>query len=138
MNKMRYKIINGYAPTKAHAGDAGWDLKSPVDMVIRANGSAFIPLGIAVEIPGGCYGAIESRSGLAKRCIQCHRGIIDSNYRGEIGVQVYNHGEYDYHIQAGDRICQLIIHKYEHVAIGQVSELSESNRGANGFGSSGR
>lgn len=138
MNTIKFKLNGGYAPTKNNPSDAGWDLYSPEEVIIRAGDFTRINLGISMEIPGGCYGAIESRSGLATKGIQCHRGIIDSGYRGEIGVMIFNHGRYDYHISKGDRICQLIIHKFEHAAFAQVEELSQTDRGTNGFGSSGR
>lgn len=135
---LKYKLLGGFKPTKDRPSDAGLDLKSPVEIVVPAKDFVFIDLKLALEIPNGFYGTIESRSGLGKRGLQCHRGIIDSGYRGSIGVVIFNHGQYDYHVHAGDRICQLILHRQECISLEEVSELSESDRGSAGFGSSGR
>jgi len=140
MQPLRIKLEDGaYAPEKAHASDAGFDLRSPVDVIVPERGQIEIELGVAMEIPAGCYGAIESRSGLAfHNGVTCHRGIIDSGYRGFVKALLFNHSDEAYHVHKGDKICQLIIHQYKDVLPMVVDEMTDTDRGFGGFGSSGK
>lgn len=122
-------------------GAAGFDLHA-----FTGGFKIFIPVGerkliqtaLAAEIPPGYEMQIRSRSGLAlKQGIQAHFGTIDSDYRGNIGVILYNHGDKPFVIEQGDRICQAVIKPVEQAEIIEVDELNETERGEGGFGSSG-
>ena len=106
-----------------------------------AGGRASVRTGIALEIPPGHAGLVLPRSGLAARhgiaCVNAP-GLIDPNYRGEIGVILINHGSEPWSAQAGDRIAQLLVTPFAAPALTVVDELPDSDRGAGGFGSSGR
>ena len=120
-----------------HESDAGFDLESIEDVVIPAKEFApMIHTGVHVEIPFGYFGLVKERSGMASKGIFVMGGVIDSGYRGEIMVNLANMSGYDYVIKSGDRIAQLIILPCS--AVMTVGELSESDRGENGFGSTGR
>lgn len=137
---MRIKLDEGaYEPLRAHPTDAGLDLRTPKEFTIRPHDSYTIDTGVHVELPKGYYGKLESKSGLnVKNSIVCLGGTIDEPYRGSIVVKLYNMGDYEYHFRAGDKIVQLIIQPYLAPEIEYVNELSESDRGSDGFGSSGR
>lgn len=125
-------------PTFAHPEDACFDIYAGQDIVVPAKGYATVPTGIASEIPVGYEVVIRPRSGLAfDHGLQVHPGTIDSGYRGEWLVQVYNHSHTSYLIQTGERIAQGALRSVPQVEIEEVKELSESERGDRGFGSSG-
>lgn len=126
-------------PTRAHSCDAGLDLYSPVNRVIGALGEwEVIDTGVHVQIPEGYVGMIKSKSGLnTKHGIQTE-GVIDSGYTGSIRVAVYNFGEENYHVMRGDKISQLVIMPIETPELQLVESFKETERGSNGFGSSGR
>lgn len=129
-------------PSRANPGDAGLDLYALEDVVlqptVRGVSQARIPTGIAVEIPEGHYGKVSSRSGLAfNHGIFSFDGTIDSGYRGEIGVLLYNTTDRRFRIRKGDRVAQLLIIPCVIAEPIEVSQLSESMRGGKGFGSSG-
>ena len=122
-----------------HSGDAGLDLCSIASHVLRPGEIATVATGIAMATPRDCVGLIWDRSGLAiKNGLKVLGGVIDSNYRGEIIVGLINLSKKTYRIEAGDRIAQMLIQKVENVSPQVVSELTSSNRGDKGFGSSGR
>jgi len=138
---LKVKLENG-APLPRHAkpGDAGLDLTSRDAVNIRPGEIRFVGTGVSVEIPDGHFGLIAPRSGLAcKHGITFANtpGIIDSGYRGEIKVALHNVGEKEYAVHRDERICQLIILPYEHCSCIEVDELSETERGDGGFGSTG-
>ena len=118
---------------------AGFDLYAYGEKtVVPARGKACISTGIAMAIPLGNYGRIAPRSGLAaKNSIDVGAGVIDADYRGEVKVLLFNLSDVDFEVKAGDRIAQLIIEKYTPTQIMEVEELSETNRGEGGFGSTG-
>lgn len=93
---------------------------------------------IQIEIPFGCYGRVAPRSGLAaKNFIDIGAGVIDEDYRGNVGVVMFNHAEEEFEVKKGDRIAQLICEKIFYPDIEEVSTLSTTERGTNGFGSTG-
>jgi len=96
-----------------------------------------VPTGIHLELPEGFEAQIRPRSGLAKRQILVFFGTVDSDYRGEIFVNIMNLSKENFPIQNGLRIAQMVIAKYEKVVLEPVSELSETQRGEGGFGSTG-
>ena len=130
-------------PTYGSAEAAGADLYActgePVTIV--PGETAFVPTGIAMEVPKGCAGLIYARSGLACKCGLAPAnkvGVIDSDYRGEIIVALHNHGTSAQIVQTGERIAQMVITPVLTPAYEVVSELSDSARGTGGFGSTGK
>jgi dUTP pyrophosphatase len=125
-------------PNRSDKHAAGFDLYSAEDMVIPGHGRNIVKTGIAMSIPDGMYGKIEGRSGLAIRFgVDVLGGVIDSNYRGEIKVILINHDTTDFEIVVGNRIAQIIFHKYEVAHFREVDTLEETSRGDGGFGSTG-
>lgn len=118
--------------------DAGLDVKASENIEILPHSDALIHTGIRVQIPIGYVGFLKSRSGLSvKNKIEVGAGVIDSNYRGEIMVHLYNFGDSLFVISKGDRIAQLITLPYYTPEYHIIDELDETKRGENGFGSSG-
>lgn len=137
---LKIKLDPGaFMPVRAHKTDAGLDLRAKEDTLILAGGWATFDTGVHIAIPEGYFGKLESKSGLnVKHSIVSHGGVIDSGYTGSIKVKLYNHGAEDYHFIRGDKIVQLIIQPYEAPEMVVVNELDDTDRGANGFGSTGR
>ena len=113
-------------------------INSACDMLVSAKGKALVPTDLSVQLPPGTYGRMAPRSGLAvKHFIDIGAGVIDRDYRGSLGVVLFNFGENDFQVRRGDRIAQLVVEKIEMCEIKEVEELDESIRGANGYGSTG-
>lgn len=127
-----------YMPEYAHETDAGADLRSPVDVVVPALGSAVIETGVHVEIPTGMVGMLKSKSGLNVKHGIVSEGVIDAGYTGSIRAKLYNHGIGTYSVRKGDKIAQLVIMPVVHAKFEQVDSLDETERGDGGFGSTGR
>jgi dUTP pyrophosphatase len=130
-------------PAYARAGDAGCDLLAAEDAdVAPAGGRVLVGTGLAIAIPEGYAGFVHPRSGLAARhgvTVANAPGLIDAGYRGEIKVALLNTDPTEpFHVRRGERIAQLVIQAVEQVAFVAVEELPESERGAGGFGSTGR
>ena len=129
-------------PGYAHAGDAGIDLLASEDSTLRPGERSAVPTGIAVAIPDGYAGFVHARSGRALKeglALVNAPGLIDSGYRGEIKVIVVNlDPASDIDIKRGDKIAQLVIQPVATAAVVEVDELSTSERGEGGFGSTGR
>ena len=138
---MKVKLLDGARlPTRSHDTDAGLDLYARNDaMIFPGEGVAF-DTGVCIELPHGTFGMVANRSGLnIKHGIVCGGvGIVDESYRGSIVVKLYNLTEDRYYIKAGDRIAQLIIQEYVHVYLEEVDELTDTDRGEAGIGSTGR
>jgi dUTP pyrophosphatase len=129
-----------FVPKRADTGSAGYDVLSRVDLNISPGHRALIPTGFAIEIPSDHYGRIAPRSGLAnKNGLDVLGGVIDSSYRGEVHVILINHGESTHKITKGDRIAQLIFERISTPELTLVTydTLTTTDRGANGFGSTG-
>ncbi|HDP70047.1 MAG TPA: dUTP diphosphatase [Actinobacteria bacterium] len=128
-------------PKPAHDGDAGCDLYSRIDIVLKPGERALIPTGIALSIPEGYAGFVQPRSGLAIKkgvSIVNTPGLVDSKYRGEICAIVINMDKNDaFKVKKGDKICQMVIQKVEAPTFKVVSRLDETIRGSDGFGSTG-
>ena len=136
---MKVKLDPGaFMLTKAHDTDAGFDIYSPVDVEVPACGNVVIDTGVHVAIPLGCGGVLMSRSGLNVKHDILSTGLIDYGYTGSIRVKLYNHGYLPYQVKRGDRITQMIITPCFSLELQQVDELNGSERGSDGFGSSGR
>ena len=129
---------NGHHPLRGSALAAGFDLKSAYNYVVPAGGSVLVKTDIQIKLPAGTYGRIASRSGLAwKNKIEVGAGVIDANYRGNVGILLFNHGERDFKITAGDRVAQLICEKIAFPIVVEVESLDGSESGIDGFGSTG-
>lgn len=142
MTTIRFKKLNERAeiPVQAHPGDAGMDLVSMESMTIEPGKHALVHTGLAVEIPVGFEGQVRPRSGLALKngvTVLNSPGTIDAGYRGELGIILINLGETPFSIEPGMRIAQLVIAAVAQVSVEIASDLSSSERGAGGYGSSG-
>jgi len=120
-----------------HDGDSGIDLRSTGNFVLRPGENAIIPTGIAVELPPGCEGQVRPRSGLAAKGIVANFGTIDNGYRGEIMVVLFNLSNEVFMITRGERVAQLVIAKVERPVLEFSGILSSTERGSDGFGSTG-
>jgi dUTP pyrophosphatase len=129
-------------PTRAHDGDAGYDLYAVESAVIAPGDRASVGTGIALAIPEGWAGLVLPRSGLAARhgiTLPNAPGLIDAGYRGEVRVLLLNTDPADtFEVAPGDRIAQLLLVRHEAPELEEVATLEETVRGAGGFGSSGR
>jgi dUTP pyrophosphatase len=128
-------------PTKGSALAAGYDLYSAEETVIPANGQGLVATEISIIVPVGTYGRVAPRSGLAvKHGISTGAGVIDADYRGEVKVVLFNHSGKDFEVKNGDRIAQLVLEKIVNADIVEITEteLDQTERGAGGFGSTGK
>jgi dUTP pyrophosphatase len=128
-------------PQRAHPGDAGADLFSVEEVTIPAGERRDVGTGLALAIPVGYAGFVQPRSGLAFRhgiMVVNSPGLIDSGYRGEVRVAIYNSGAEPFTVGVGERIAQLVVQRVEEPAFVAAVELPETFRGEGGFGSSGR
>jgi len=135
------RVTGGFTPSYAYPGDAGADLQAAADTVIPARGKMLVSTGIRLALPEGHVGLIWPRSGMAvKHSIDCGAGVIDSQYRGEIKVLLFNHSDGEHFIKQGDRIAQLLVQKVETVEflpVDDLDDLDATDRAESGFGSTG-
>ena len=132
--------VGAYMPTYAHDADAGMDLRTPVAFIVPAHGSYTVDTGVHMQIPVGQVGFIKSKSGLNVKGGLTATGVVDSGFSGSIRVKLYNHSDEDYMFSRGDKITQLVllyIAKPEN-GFEVVDHFEETERGDNGFGSTGR
>lgn len=144
--KIKKTDINAFVPTKGSVGAGAYDLYAPHNVFIKANARTIINIGIAIELPQGYVADIRPRSGYSAKGFASADdgrydadvllGTIDSDYRGDIGVIIRNNGE-EFMIGRKQRIAQMLIHKSEDVEFDEVEELSQTERGKNGFNSTG-
>lgn len=137
---MKIKLDNGaYMPTRAHETDAGLDLYCREDKMLWQGQSVTFDTGVHIELPKGCFGKIESKSGLnVNHGVVSLGGVIDEGYTGSIVVKLYDFGSESYRFHRGEKIAQLIILPYLAPELELVEELEETDRGDAGFGSTGR
>ncbi|MEA3329657.1 MAG: dUTP diphosphatase [Nanoarchaeota archaeon] len=140
--KLKIKKLHRWAKTPEYAkrGDAGMDLFAVSEHNLKPGERDLVATGLAFEIEEGYEVQIRPRSGLAiKKGISLVNspGTIDAGYRGEIGIIMINHGQDDFEIKQGDKIAQAVINKIEVGEIEELNKLSESERGVEGFGSTG-
>lgn len=140
IEELKIKLDPGaFMPQRSYPHDAGLDLRSMWLQTIPAHGGAAFDTGVHLEIPAGYYGKIESRSGLnMKHGIVSCGGVIDCSYRGSIVVKLYNMSNDLYVVEPGDKIAQLVITACETPKLVVVDSLGDTERGANGFGSTGK
>ena len=138
---LKVKLTDGAPlPVRAKPGDAGLDLTSRVEAKLWPGQSALVPTGVSAEIPDTHVGLVFPRSGLASKhgiTLRNAVGVIDSGYRGVIHAPLYNVGERPYTVDVGERVCQLVIVPCEAVECVEAEELGETERGGDGFGSTG-
>jgi len=128
-------------PTRGSDNSAGWDLYAAEECIIPAQGKAIIKTDIAISIPKGYYGRVAPRSGMAwKNHTDIGAGVIDSDYRGAIGVVMFNHSTKDIKVERDNRVAQLIVEKINTDMLVEVpfEELDQTARGTNGYGSTGQ
>ena len=139
IKKMNYIIDHEFKPIRAHSLDAGLDLRTPVDVIIPAHGSAITDLGIHFEIPEGWFGKLESKSGLnVMNQVFCGGGVIDSGFTGSIKARLYNFGDEDYTFKAGDKFVQIVFLPISTPKLIKVEAFAKHERGESGYGSSGK
>ena len=155
LKTIQVKKLNKAAttPTRNKSNDAGIDLYALEDVFVAVGETAIVKTGIAVLVPEGFVGKIEDRSSMAAKGLKTGGGVIDAGYAGEVSVVLNNisHGgsyqnelynidkiDFGYQVKAGDRVAQLLIYKVETPSIELVKQLWDSERGSDGFGSSGR
>ena len=128
-----------YMPVMAHGGDACYDCKARCDnpISIKSHSRCLVNLGFCLGLETYTEAVIRPRSGLSKRGIDVAIGTIDSGYTGEVKANIINNSDEDFIVNNGDRICQIAIRKYESVLIEKVDLLESTERGDDGFGSSG-
>jgi len=136
VKKLSYGAI---LPKRGSEYAAGLDLYSPVSGTVLPMQRFLVPLDISIELPKNTYGHILPRSGLAlKSGIHIGAGVIDEDYRGNVGVLLFNLSDQPYNFFIGDRIAQMVVKTYEPVRVVESESLLESQRGNGGFGSSGQ
>lgn len=136
---MKIKLDSwGIMPTRAHDTDAGLDLYAPEDKTLWQYSSVTFDTGVHVQLPPDTAGMIKSKSGLNVNHGITSEGVVDVGYTGSIVVKLYNHGRDAYTVRAGDRISQLVIVPIIIPPLKLVDSLEESERGENGFGSTGK
>ncbi|AKS26298.1 putative deoxyuridine triphosphate nucleotidohydrolase 2 [Diachasmimorpha longicaudata entomopoxvirus] len=129
---------HAHLPFRLTDTTAGYDLKSAYDYIIPANNKSLISTDLMICVPDGTYGRIAPRSGIShKHFLDIGAGVIDADYRGNVQVLIFNHGNKDFHIFAGDRIAQLICEKICYPELVEVEKMDETQRGDKGFGSTG-
>lgn len=134
-----YTEEGGFEPVRGHEDDAGLDLRTPIDVIIPAGGSAVIDTKTHILIPKGYYGQLESKSGLnVNHSVVSLGGTIDAGYTGSIMAKMYNFGDRDFWFRAGDKVVQMIIQSCETPRLVRVNGFPETDRGNGGFGSTGR
>ncbi|MDP1677069.1 MAG: dUTP diphosphatase [Bacteroidota bacterium] len=142
INRISESTIDVPLPTYATNGSAGMDIYAAVeqDLVVKGGVTLLVPTGFSMEIPIGYEAQIRPRSGLALKHnigLMNSPGTIDSDYRGEVKIVFTNYGKNDFIVKRGDRIAQMVIAKYERVEWVETNQLSETERGAGGFGHTG-
>ena len=138
MVKIKRVNMNARLPVRGTTGAAGYDLATAQAAVVPAHGKCLVKTGLAMALPPGCYGRIAPRSGLAlKKFIDVGAGVIDADYRGEVGAVLFNFGNEDFVVNMGDRIAQLIFEKIKTPTIKETDDLEGTDRGAKGYGSTG-
>lgn len=135
---MKIKLDKGaYMPERAHATDAGLDIKAMRAQIVRAHSSATFRTGVHIELPKGTAGVLISKSGLNTKHDITSTGLIDEGYTGEIVVKLHNHGNEAYLVSEGEKISQLMVVPVLYEQLEITEDLGETDRGDKGFGSTG-
>lgn len=135
---MRYSLDEGaFVPVREHEHDAGFDLRTPVDLVIPAHGYAFVNTGVHFELPSGTAGHVRSKSGLNRYHGITADGTVDEGYTGPVGVILHNDGDEDHEFRRGDKVAQMVVEEIRRPAIICVAQVAGGERGDDGYGSTG-
>ncbi|XP_036420476.1 deoxyuridine 5'-triphosphate nucleotidohydrolase, mitochondrial isoform X1 [Colossoma macropomum] len=130
---------NATTPTRGSSKAAGYDLYSAYDYSIGPMDKAIVKTDIQIAVPSGCYGRVAPRSGLAaKHFIDVGAGVVDEDYRGNVGVVLFNFGKETFEVKKGDRVAQLVCERICYPDLVELETLDETERGSGGFGSTGR
>ncbi|KAG7483039.1 deoxyuridine 5' [Solea senegalensis] len=138
---LRFAKLSEHAttPTRGSTKAAGYDLYSAYDYTIAPMDKAIVKTDIQIAVPHGCYGRVAPRSGLAvKHFIDVGAGVVDEDYRGNVGVVLFNFGKETFDVKKGDRVAQLVCERICYPELEEQETLDETQRGAGGFGSTGR
>ena len=138
--KFKREASDAIFPNYAHKEDAGMDIYSNEEKVIKAKSWDLVKTGFSMELPSGYEAQVRSKSGLSLKSgliVLNSPGTIDENYRGEIGVILMNVSDVDYKVEKHQKVAQMVINKVEHFDIVEVESISDSTRGAGAFGSTG-
>lgn len=137
--QLKVKLLSDQAslPVMASSQAVGWDLAAADKVELAPGERKLVSLGLALELPAGCYGRIASRSSLALRGIDVAGGVIDPDFRGEVKIILVKNGSEHLVVNSGDRVGQLVLEKYAKVEVVSTGALSSTQRGEGGFGSSG-
>ena len=136
--KVKRLSANAVLPSRGSALAAGYDLSSAVEAVVPARGKALVATDLSVAVPEGTYARIAPRSGLAwKHSIDVGAGVVDADYRGPVGVVLFNHSDADFAVKPGDRVAQLVVERIATLDVAEVDDLDATVRGEGGFGSTG-
>lgn len=137
--KVKKLTPDAILPSYAHVGDAGMDMYANETVTIQPGQAVKIKTGVAMEIPNGYVGLMWDKSGLStNHKLKSLGGVIDSGYRGESLLGIINLGTEPYTLEKGHKVVQMLIQKVEHPEVIEVDELSDTSRGAGGFGSTGK
>ncbi len=138
--ELKVKRLHSHAklPRYGHTGDAGLDLFSSAALILQPGAAQPVPTGIKVAIPEGYVGLIWDKSGISLSSVHRLAGVVDSGYRGEIKVVLINLGSETFAVAQGMKIAQMLIQPVQTVTVTESQDLEESERGENGFGSTGR
>lgn len=134
--KLNYKDV--LSPTRGSELAAGYDLYSYESVIIKSNEIKLIDTGISIKVPKNTYGRIAPRSSVSKKGILINAGVIDRDYRGPVKIMVHNLSDFNYVIHKNDRIAQLILEQIKTPRVTIVTNLDNTVRGENGFGSTGK
>ncbi|XP_073320454.1 deoxyuridine 5'-triphosphate nucleotidohydrolase, mitochondrial isoform X1 [Pagrus major] len=138
---LRFAKLSEHAttPTRGSAKAAGYDLYSAYEYSIGPLDKAIVKTDIQIAVPHGCYGRVAPRSGLAaKNFIDVGAGVVDEDYRGNVGVVLFNFSKETFNVKKGDRVAQLVCERICYPELEEQETLDETERGAGGFGSTGR
>ena len=136
--KINVRLDSGaYLPERAHDTDAGADIRTPLDIVVPARGSAIVATGVHIETPANCVAMLKSKSGLNVKRGIVSEGVIDEGFTGEIIVKLYNHSDEPMAFKRGDNITQVVIMPVLYPTYVQADEIAGGERGDAGYGSTG-
>ena len=136
MLKVQKLSNNASLPKRSTDGATGYNLYASQNCTISARGKGRVQIGLAISFPVGLYARITPKSRLAlKKFIDVGVGVVDVDYRGEVGVVLFNHGDQDFEVKMGDRIAQLILEKIDTPPVDEVQGLDDIVHGSSGFGS---
>ena len=139
MDDLKVQLVDDVSlpPMRGRFGDAGYDLFSRVDITIPAHSHCLVPLGVKTEFNPDLVAILHDRSSMGLKGIHVFGGVIDSGYRGEWAVILYNSTTEPYKVEKGNKIVQTVFHKYETPHVQLVESVNRSARNESGFGSSG-